>query len=65
MWAHCIIEHAQKPHPFYPKEFQTAAAAIQERDFNLCEQYLSLENAELIYMHLISTCTVFHSIRVH
>ena len=57
VWAHCYIEHARKPKPFYPEEFKAAAVAILERDFNLCEDEITLENAESMYMHLINTCS--------
>ena len=55
VWAHCYIEHAQRPKLFYPEEFQAAAAAILERDFNLCEDEITLDNAESIYMQLVNT----------
>ena len=57
VWTHCYIEHAHKPKPFYPEEFKAGAVAILERDFNLCEDEITLENAESIYMHLINTCS--------
>ena len=49
------IDHARRPKPFYPEEFQAAAAAILGRDFNLCEDEITLDNAESIYMHLVNT----------
>ena len=58
VWAHCYIEHARKPQPFYPEEFQAAAAAILECDLHLREDEITLENAENVYMHLINTMNV-------
>ena len=35
IWIHCYQEYARKPSPFYPLEFEDAATAILERDFNM------------------------------
>lgn len=51
------MDHARRPKPFYPEEFQAAASAILERDFNLCEDEITLDNAESIYMQLVNTCS--------
>ena len=51
------MDHARRPKPFYPEEFQAAASAILERDFNLCKDEITLDNAESIYMQLVNTCS--------
>ena len=55
VWIHCFLEYARKPSPFYPPEFEDAATAILERDFNMSENNITLENAESIYCHLVQT----------
>ena len=58
VWAHCYIEHARKPPPFYPSEFKDAADAVINRDFDMTQQDINEENAELIYLHLVNMMVV-------
>ena len=53
IWVHCYLEHARKPSPLYPPEFEAAATAILERDFNIAKDDISLQNSEQIYIHLV------------
>ena len=55
VWIHCYLEYARKPSPFYPQEFEDAATAILERDFNMTKENVTLENAEPIYLHMVQT----------
>lgn len=46
------MNEAYKPNPFYPIEFLRAAVAILHQDFQLDENDISLDNAEMIYVHI-------------
>ena len=54
MWAHCYLVHAAQPTALFPVEFKEAAAALLLRDLGLEETNIKLENADIVYMHVIS-----------
>ena len=51
------VEYAHKPSLFYPEQFQAAAAAILEQDFHLTEEDITVDNAEIIFLHLVTKCS--------
>ena len=53
VWIHCYLEHARNPPALYPPEFEAAAMAIIEQDFNMTKDDITLQNAEIIYLHLV------------
>ena len=53
VWIHCYLEYARKPPPLHPPEYEAAATAILERDFDITKDDITLQNAEAIYVYLI------------
>ncbi len=53
VWSHCFLAYAYKAPPFYPIEFEEAAAAVLG-EMNMTYQDISVENANAIYLHLCS-----------
>ena len=54
MWAHYYLVHATQPMALFPVEFKEAAAALLLCDLGLEETDIYLENADIVYMHVIS-----------
>ena len=51
VWAHCYLEHAYKPDPFYPEEFDSAACAILAQ-INMSQSDITVSNSKYVYLHL-------------
>ena len=54
MWAHYYLVHAAQPTALFPVEFKEAAVALLLRDLGLEETDIKFENADIVYMHVIS-----------
>lgn len=48
---------ARRPNHFYPEEFKEVADAVLNRDFNITQNCITVENAEQMYLHLLQTIT--------
>lgn len=54
VWTHCYQLHASDPEALYPAEFKMAADAILARDFRIEEGDITVDNVQMLYLHLIN-----------
>ena len=54
VWVYCYQSHACEPEALYPTEFQQAADAILACDFGMRREEIKLENAQVLYLHLVN-----------
>lgn len=56
-WAYCYLNHCCRSPDLYPVEFNTAARMIILQDFNMDKSDINVNNAKIIYLHLLHIFT--------
>ena len=54
VWACCYQLHVCEPNALYPAEFTVAADAILARDFGIGIDDVTIDNVQLLYLHLVN-----------
>ena len=52
VWAHCYLEYAYKPTPFYPDEFYSAACAVLVQ-LNMNCSDITVSNSKSVYLYFM------------